>query len=61
LSDVEIAMRIIQAVGIPTILALLWGPPSLLVVYFCIKDWRFTGRFLELLTKIETLLEDGRK
>lgn len=38
-------------------LMLFYGPPVLLVAYFLIKDWNFTERVIEVMTKIEVLIE----
>jgi hypothetical protein len=55
--DVQTALEIVKLVGVPTMLMLFYGPPVLLVAYFLIKDWNFTERVIEVMTKIEVLIE----
>jgi hypothetical protein len=57
----EVAAELVKLFGIPVLLLMLYGPPSLLVLYFCVRDWKFTASIIEVLTKIETLLEERER
>jgi hypothetical protein len=54
---VDTLAQLVQLFGVPVLLAILYGPPSALVVYFLFRDWKFTGNLVELMTKIALILE----